>query len=192
MDKRTSDNKDLYTKSQGASSYDEYLEDGGKRYRVPYRTIKEVIFTGVGKDELRDAEHAARLQYRLLLLEPVLKAKVDFDGQKITILYNPETAPNRFAKMSLQGLLDFLAKEGVLLDSKESKSRDVDYYREVYCYQYDPKQIRERPPYSFTLEEWQKGMKGKYVAKIKAAESKKAEKFSEWKTDFEAQHPELK
>ena len=77
-----------------ASSDSAYITEDGKQYRVPYRTIKQVIFTSLSKEELIDIPHAARLQYRLMLLDPVIKARVDFTKLKMSIIYNPREADN--------------------------------------------------------------------------------------------------
>jgi hypothetical protein len=193
MDKRESDYRSFYAKSQGgeASAYGGYVEDRGGKYMVPYQKVRRAVFAGVSREELRDPEHAARLQYRLLLMEPVLAASVDFDGLAISLVYNPEDAVNRNEKISLRGIADFLAGEGVHVDAGKAESKELDYYRDIYEYYNDPKTIRERPPYSYTLEEWKKGMKEKYEKGMAAAEKKKLDEFGKWRAEFEKEHPEL-
>ncbi len=193
MDKRERDYRSFYAKNSGAelSASSEYIEDNGGKYMVPYKKVREVVFKNASGDGLKDAERAARLQYRLILMEPVLMASVDFEGRTIRVLYNPEDAANRNEKISLKGIVDFLANEGVHADAAKAESREIDYYREVYGRYYSPKTIRERPPYGFTLEEWERGMKAKYEKKMGAAEKKKLAEFREWQAEFEAEHPEL-
>jgi hypothetical protein len=58
------------------SSFNYRIIEDGESYTVPYRTIKQVTFTDLKKEELIDIPHAARLQYRLMLLDPVIKAKI--------------------------------------------------------------------------------------------------------------------
>ena len=84
------------------SSFDPYVEEKGNKFRVPYRMIKRVAFTNVKKSEMIDIPHAARLQYRLMLLEPIIKASVDFTKAKITVTYNPDTSDNNKEKISLR------------------------------------------------------------------------------------------
>ncbi|MEM3227470.1 MAG: hypothetical protein QXK65_00790, partial [Candidatus Micrarchaeaceae archaeon] len=91
----------------------EYIIENGNRVRMPYRIVKRVLFSGVSKAELKDQPHAARLQYRLMLLEPVIKAYVNFLKGQIIVIYNPIGADNIKDKMSLEELIDFLGKEGV-------------------------------------------------------------------------------
>jgi hypothetical protein len=193
MDKGKSDYRSFYAKGQGGESEakDEYVEDNGGKYLVPYRKVRQVAFRGVRREELVDPEHAARLQYRLLLMEPILLAAVDFAEGEIGIFYNPEEATNRNERISLQGIVDFLAGEGVHVDPKGAESKEVDYYASVYGYYHDPKSIRERPPYGYTLDEWKSGMKERYEKNMAGAEKKKLKEWREWQAKFEKEHPEL-
>lgn len=184
--------KELEKERAEGREYDEYITEGGAKYRVPYRTVREVIFTSVEKEgEMRDTEHAARLQYRLMLQDAILFAKVEFVARKIKITYNPDNADNRKAKMSLQQISEFLAKEGVHVDISTAQQRDVDYYNEIYKYQYNPPSIREHPPYGYTLEEWRKGMKAEYESKKDEYEQAKKEKFHNFQDEYVREHPEL-
>lgn len=194
MDKRENDYKRFYAKNAGAAAGagGEYIEDKGGKYMVPYRKVRRVSFAGVSERELVDQAHAARLQYRLILMEPVLIAAVDFEGRTISITYNPEDATNRNEKISLKGIVDFLASEGVHVDSGKAESGEIDYYAEIYKYYHDPKSVREHPPYGYTSEEWGNGMKAKYEKKMAAAEEKKLGEWREWQAEFEKEHPELK
>ena len=78
--------------------FDPYVTENGNKFTVPYQMIKKVTFTNVSKAEMIDIPHAARLQYRLMLLEPIMKASVDFTKSKITVIYNPDTADNNKAR----------------------------------------------------------------------------------------------
>lgn len=170
--------------------YEEYVEENGVKFRVPYKMVKEVVFSNISKQELIDTEHAARLQYRLMLLEAVLFAKVEFVARKIKITYNPEGAANRKDKMSLQQIVDFLAKEGVHINPQEMQQNDVDYYKDIYSRHFNPQIIREHPPYGYTLEEWRK-MKTEYERRKVVMEKKNADKFHAWQQDYLRKHPEL-
>jgi hypothetical protein len=133
-----------------------WVEESGKLYRMPYKMIKQVVFSELDKNELKDIPYSARLQYRLLLMEPVLKAKVAFHKRFIRIIYNPTGADNIKPKISREQLIKFLADEGVHVRQDKIEERDYDYYKEFYQYAYFPKSIREAPPYGWTKEEWQK------------------------------------
>ncbi len=196
MDKRENLEQNAYQKEleqelkEGPKSYDDRIIIDGKPFRVPYRTIKEITFSNVRREELIDIEHSARLQYRLMLLEPVIMAKVEFVKQKITVSFNPSEAENRKPKMGIPELVSFLAKEGVRVEGLPHESRDLDYFKEFYSYFYDPLPIRERPPYGYTQDEW-KTMKDEYLAKMQEAKTKNVEKFKEWQHSYAMQHPEL-
>jgi hypothetical protein len=170
--------------------YDEYVTLEGKRYRVPFKMIREVVFSGVRRDELASIEHAARLQYRLLLLDPVVKAKVEFNKGTITVVYNPDTAQNRKEKISVEQLIAFFDKEGVHLKNNPRKERDFDYVNEMYSYQFNPRSIRERPPYGYTLGEW-RSMKDEYARKMNKAREKNVAKFKEWQDNYAESNPEV-
>ena len=167
-----------------------YVVEDGKKFRVPYKIIKKVVFEGIDKSELKTQEYSARLQYRLLLQEPVIKAWVEFSRCKITVIYNPEGADNIKEKMSLDALIDFIAKEGVHVDRSKLHEEDYDYYNEFYKYAYNPKSIREHPPYGFTMAQWRK-MKPEWEVKQKEYAIKKAQKQKEYQAMYEAQHPEV-
>lgn len=195
MDKRENSDavtyqKDLEKELAEIKQYDEYVDEKGVRLRIPYKNVKQVSFSNLKKEELIDAEHAARLQYRLMLLEAVLFAKVEFAERRITITYNPPEAQSRKEKMSLQQIVDFLAKENVRVDAQQMQEKDVDYYNEIYKYQYSPKSVREHPPYGYTLEEWGK-MKADYEAKKAVYWKEDLEKFHAWQQNYLREHPEL-
>ena len=141
-------------KKDDGKEYNDKITEDGKEYRVPYRVVKEIVFRGVSKEEMVDIEHAARLQYRLMLMDAVLRAKVEFNHGIITIVYNNPEAENRKEKISKDDLISFLAKEGVHVSAGEE--RDFDYYKEMYSYQFNPPVIRERPPYGYSQEEWKR------------------------------------
>ncbi len=182
--------KELEKERAETKEYNEYVDENGAKYRVPYHMVREVTFTGLKKEELIDTEHSARLQYRFMLMDSILFAKVEFVARKIKLTYNPETADNRKEKMSLQQIIEFLAKQGVHVDQQQMQQRDVDYYNEIYKYQYNPPSIREHPPYGYTLEEWRK-MKAEYEAKKAEYEHGKLEKFHAFQNEYLREHPEL-
>jgi hypothetical protein len=172
------------------SEFEYQIVENGKIYTVPYRMIKRVTFTNIKKDELVDIPHAARLQYRLMLLEPVIKATVDFTKLKIMVIYNPRTANNNREKMSLEELQEFLVKQGVHTDEKYLEERDYDYKKELYDYAYTPPSIRERAPYGYTMEEW-KSMKPEWEKKMVKGEIEKQEKYKKFQESFLEENPEM-
>lgn len=182
--------KELERERAENKEYQEYVEENGAKFRVPYKNVRQVVFSNLKKEELIDTEHAARFQYRLMLLEAVLFAKVEFVARKITITYNPPEAESRKEKMSLQQIVDFLAKEGIHINPLEMQEKEVDYYNDIYKYQYNPPSIREHAPYGYTLEEWRK-MKADYLAKKVIFEKNKIEKFHAWQQDYLRGQPEL-
>lgn len=193
MDKREEAAGNEYLKDLqqgGESSTVEYVVEGGNKFRVPYKMVKEVTFENVKRDELIDIEHAARLQYRLLLSDAILRAKVEFVKQRIRLTYNPEGTEVRNEKISLEGLVAILAAEGVHVDASHAVEKDVDYYKEIYSYQYNPPSIREHAPYGYTLEEW-RTMKPEYERNKAKYEEGKLRKFQEFQGEYAGEHPEL-
>lgn len=168
----------------------QYIEENGNLYRVPYRIVKKVIFTDVDKKELKDIPHAARLQYRLMLNDAILKAIVQFSKGRIIIIYNPKSADNLREKISLEEIIDFLASEGVKVQKEKAIEEDFDYYRDFYSYAFNPKQIREHAPYGYSLEEWRK-MKPSWEARLAEGRKKSREKFEQWQQSYLEEHPEL-
>jgi hypothetical protein len=158
------------------------LEDG-KEYRIPYGTIKEAVFSNIRKEELLDQQHAARLQYRLMLLEPVIKATVDFDRRSITVLYNPEGADNRLAKTDIKRLTELLAREGVHAARDGVKNGDYDYYGRFYSYAYAPPSITESAPYGYTIDEW-KRMEPEFTRRSAKKSKEKTAKFRAWQEKY--------
>ncbi len=179
--------KDLKTKEV---EYDDKVEYKGKTYRVPYKMIKEVVFSNLDPEELKDIEHSARLQYRLLLLDSVVRAKVEFIWKKITVTYNPPEANNRKEKISQHQLVEFLAKEGVNVSPAHVAERDLDYFEEIYKYQFEPATIREHAPYGYSREEWKK-MKPEWEKKQKEMIESKYSKFRNWQNTYLETHPDL-
>ncbi len=133
-----------------------YITENGVKVRLPYRMIKKVTITGLDQKELIDIPHTARLQYRLLLFDAVIKAKIEFVKKRMYIIYNNPEADNAKEKMSLQQLTDFLAKEGVHIKPESTKVEDYDYYKQYYSTTFFPESIREAPPYGWTREQWAK------------------------------------
>ncbi|MGC8648569.1 MAG: hypothetical protein ACP5SJ_03730 [Candidatus Micrarchaeia archaeon] len=168
----------------------EYIEEDGAKVRMPYRMVKKVVFLGVKREELKDQPHAARLQYRLMLLEPVIKAYVNFAKGQITVIYNPVGADNIKDKMSLKELIEFLAKEGVNVSADSAKEEDFDYYKNFYSYAFNPSRIREHPPYGLTMEEWKK-RKPAFEKEAEEQKASKWQKFLEWQQKYKKGHPEI-
>lgn len=182
-------NTGIKQEAEQNSNADSYVVEEGKKYRVPYKIVRKVVFSELKKEDLIDIPHAARLQYRLMLLDPIIKARVDFTKRRMTIIYNPRGAENIREKISIDELRDFLAKQGVGTDTQHMENTDYDYYKEFYSYAYNPASIRERPPYGYTSEQW-RAMKPEWDAKMKAVESGKISKFREWQREYVASHPE--
>ncbi len=173
-----------------SSNFDYHITENGKQYTVPYRMIKQVTFTNLKREELIDIPHAARLQYRLMLLEPVIKARVDFTKSRMIVIYNPREADNMREKMSLEELIDFLSKQGINVVSDSALVEDYDYKRQLYDYAYNPPSIRERAPYGYTMDEW-KNMKPEWEEKMKKSESEKKLKFRKFQEGYLEANPEI-
>jgi hypothetical protein len=152
--------------------------------------IKKVEFYNVKKEDMIDHPHAARLQYRLMLLDPVIKAFVEYKREKITVIYNPSTAENIREKMSLEELIKFLEKEGIHVDRSVMVESDYDYHKEFYNYAFNPKVIREHPPYGYTKEQWKK-MKPEWERKMEEYKVKKFQNHKNFQKAYEEQHPEV-
>jgi len=182
--------KELEQEKAHHEEYDDKVMIDGHPFRIPYKIIQEVTWSNVKKEEMKSLEYAGRLQYRLMLLEPVIRAKVEFTKQKITIIYNPKTSHNRKEKISLEELMEFLGKEGVHVQSNPKEERDFDYVNEMYKYQFDPPSIRERPPYGYTMEEWKK-MKKEYGVKLEEGKQKGREKFAAWQQNYAEKYPNV-
>lgn len=172
------------------ANFNAYVIENGKQYRVPYRMIKRVVFSNVKKEELQDIQHSARLQYRLMLMDPVIKANVNFTKRIITILYNPKTADNIREKTSKEELIEFLEKQGVHVDANSMVDEDYDYYKNLYTYAYMPPSIRETTPYGYTKEEWL-NMRKDWQEKMQKVEDGKLQKHLEWQDSYLEQHPEM-
>ncbi len=181
--------KDLKTE-EVQQEFNDQVQYNGKMYRVPYKMVKEVIFTNVNKDQLKDIEHSARLQYRLLLLDSVIKAKIEFISGKIIITYNPKESPNRKEKTSQQELVAFLAKEGVNIDQSSISEREVDYFEEIYKPQFEPATIREHAPYGYSKEEWKK-IKPDWEKSLADGKVRKRNEFLSFQENYLETHPEL-
>lgn len=171
-------------------SFDAYVTENGNKFRVPYRIIKKVTFTNVSKGEMIDIPHAARLQYRLMLLDPIMKASVDFTKSKITVLYNPDSADNNKEKISLDDLREVLKKEGISTDTQHMVNEDYDYYKNFYSYAYNPPSIRERAPYGYTQEQWNKE-KPEWEKKLVKGNLEKQAKFKAFQDSYLEEVPEM-
>jgi len=194
MDRRDIREESGFAKDLKSTGKDEYIDytvtENGKSYRIPYKMVREMVITGVDKQELKDIPHSARIQYRLLLLDAILKAKIEFIRGKVTITYNPSGAANSKDKISKEEIIMFFAEQGVHIDPKGITEREVDYINEIYKPQFDPAQIREHAPYGYTREEWKK-MKPKYAEKMIKGNRKKQEKFHEWQQSYIRKYPEI-
>jgi hypothetical protein len=115
---------------------------------------------------------------------------VDFTKSKITVLYNPNTADNNHPKISIEELRDALRKEGVLTDTEHMVIDDYDYYKDFYSYAYSPPVIRERAPYGYTMEQWQK-MKPEWEAKVQKGEVEKLKKHKAFQESYLEENPEI-
>ena len=177
-------------KEQDLENNATYIEEEGKRYRIPYKIIKKVEFFEISKEDMIDHPHAARLQYRLMLLDPVIKAFVEYTRGKITIIYNPAGAKNIREKMSLDEIIAFLAKEGVHVNRSNMVESDYDYYKEFYSYAFNPKVIREHAPYGYTKEQWKK-MKPDWEKKMAQLQIEKNERYQNFKKRYESEHPDV-
>lgn len=172
------------------SNFDYRIVEDGKVYTVPYRMIRQVTFTNLKREELIDIPHAARLQYRLMLLEPVIKARVDFTKSRMVVIYNPRDADNMREKMSLEELIEFLSKQGVTVTEENTLEENYDYKKQLYDYAYNPPSIRERAPYGYTTAEWKK-MKPEWEVKMAEGEVKKQEKFRKFQEGYLEANPEI-
>ncbi len=172
------------------SSFNPYIAEDGKQYMVPYHIIKMAIINNVSRKELIDIPHAARLQYRLMLMDPVIKATVDYTKAKITIIYNPKDADNNKEKISVEELAEFLQKEGINVGASSFEISDYDYYKNLYSYAYRPAKIRERAPYGYTMEQWEK-MRPEWEKKMYETIAEKREKFKAFQQSYIESHEEM-
>jgi hypothetical protein len=178
------------TSTRVNESFDPYVTENGNKFRVPYHMVKKVTFTNVPKSDMIDIPHAARLQYRLMLLEPVLKASVDFTKSKIIVMYNPDTSDNNHPKISLDDLREVLSKEGISTDTNHMLNEDYDYYKNFYSYAYNPPTIRERAPYGYTQEQWAK-LKPEWEEKLKKGNLEKVAKHRAFQEAYLEENPEI-
>ena len=144
----------------------------------------------MSKASYPDQPHAARLQYRLMLNDAILKARVNYVKDTITVIYNPEGADNMKEKISLDGIIEFLAKEGVHVDRQHMVDEEYDYYKNFYSYAFNSPSIREHAPYGYTLEEWRK-MKPEWERKKAQYKAKSEAKQQAFREEYLRQHPEL-
>jgi hypothetical protein len=168
----------------------QYIIENGNKVRIPYKMVKEVVFSNISKSDMVDSEHAARLQYRLMLNDPVIKARVHYIKGTIRVIYNPAGADNLREKISLEDLIAFLSKEGVSVDRAAIDDHDYDYYANYYSKTFNPASIREHAPYGYTLQEWRKLKPEWEKRKIKYAE-KSEQKQKDFQMQYLIDHPEL-
>lgn len=184
MDSGTPTNEQRFMKTGS----DLFVFEEGKKYRIPYHIVKRAVFSNLKSEELIDMQHSARLQYRLMLLDPVIKAIVDFNELRITVIYNSTGAENSRAGMSIEQLNEFLAREGVHAGQGSTENEDYDYYKQFYSYAYSSPTIRESAPYGYTLEEW-KSMESAYLKKISKKDKDKLAGFHEWQKAYLKDNP---
>ncbi len=165
-----------------------FISEDGKSYRMPYRAVRRAVLSNLRRDELQDARHAARLQYSLMLLEPVIKATVDFGELKATVIYNPLDADNGMPKTDLGHIEDVLAQQGVHMHPGSVKDESYDYYGQLYSYAYSPRRTRESVPYGHSTKEW-KGMERAYESKLAKADKRKLARFRAWQDRYLREHP---
>ncbi len=170
----------------------QFVMEDGNPIRVPYKMVRQVVFENVKHTgEFMDAEHAARLQYRLMLKDAVLKARVHYIRNKILVIYNPLDADNLKEKTSLEEIKAFLKVESnVEIDENAIRDEPYDYYTNFYKYAFSPPAIREHPPYGYELKEWKK-MKPQWDRKVEEYSKKKKIKQEEFKRAYLADHPDL-
>ena len=155
----------------------------GTEHHAPYRIVKKAVFSNIKREELVDGPHAARLQYRLMLLDSIIKAAVDFADSRITVIYNPRGSDNTKEKIGLDEIVGMLAREGVHADPNSISDSDYDYLKGLYFYAYNPITIRESPPYTYTVEEW-RGMKPAWERKMGRIAVKRRERFKRWQEKY--------
>ena len=168
----------------------QYIIEDGNKIRIPYKMVKEVVFSNISKADMIDSEHAARLQYRLMLNDSVIKARVHYIKGTIRVIYNPTSADNLREKISLEDLITFLSKEGISVDRSAIDDHDYDYYANYYSKTFNPASIREHAPYGYTLQEWRKLKPDWEKRKIQYAEKSK-QKQVDFQTQYLIDHPEL-
>ncbi|MGC9099007.1 MAG: hypothetical protein ACP5HW_00450 [Candidatus Micrarchaeia archaeon] len=117
---------------------------------IPYDKIKYAKIK-VKKEELIDMPHAARLQYRLLTNEAIIKAKVHFNEGLIELYYNPKGKENKSLqpKTSMEEILKILADNNVHAKTEDVKEEVVDYKEKLFEPTFHPKEIRKVKPYGW-------------------------------------------
>ncbi len=174
----------------GTENYNWSVEENGTKYVLPYKTIKRVLFSNISQKELIDIPHSARLQYRLMLLEPVIKATVNYVKGTILVIYNNTGSGNQKEKMSRDEIVEFLGTQSVHVDPAAVNERDYDYYSEFFKYTFEPQRVRETAPYGIKMEEW-KRIRPEYEAKTEEQFAKKMESFHEWQGEYATEHPDI-
>ncbi|MGC9129389.1 MAG: hypothetical protein ACP5GB_00680 [Candidatus Micrarchaeia archaeon] len=117
---------------------------------IPYDKIVHANIE-VKKEELIDQPHAARLQYRLLANDAIIKAKVHFQKGLIEIYYNPKSKENKSSlpKISLDEIIKILNENGVHPEKNGVKEEIVDYKKTLFDNMFNPKEIRKIKPYGW-------------------------------------------
>ncbi len=125
-----------------------------------------------------------------MLNAAILKARVNYVKGTITVIYNPSTADNLREKISLDEVIEFLAREGVHVDRQHMLDEEYDYYKNFYSYAFNSPSVREHAPYGYTLNEWRK-MKPEWERKKVEYRRKSAAKQRAFQEEYLRQHPEL-
>lgn len=168
----------------------QYITEDGNRIRMPYKMVKEAVFSNISKSDMIDSEHAARLQYRLMLNDAVIKARVHYIKGTIRVIYNPTVANNLREKISLDGIISFLGAEGINVDQAAIDDHDYDYYANYYSKTFNPASIREHAPYGYTLREWRK-LKPDWEKRKAEYAAKSEQKQKDFQMQYLINHPEL-
>ncbi len=124
---------------------------------IPYDKIVHATIK-VKKAELIDIPHAARLQYRLMTNDAIIKAKVHFQKEYIELYYNPKSEENKSMqpKISLDEIIKILNDNGVHPLKNGIKEEIVDYKTTLFDKMFNPPQIREIRPHGWGQSQAQK------------------------------------
>ncbi len=177
----------LKERTDESAGWKEFIEIDGKRFRVPYGIIRKAEFHNLKPEEMIDQQNAARLQYKLMLNDAVIKASVDFIRKRITVIYNPVGAENTREKTSVEALEAFLAENGIKITKEGTSDEDYDYYKEFYLKAFSPERIREHAPYGWSMGEWRKE-RGKWEKKLAGMRSRKLGRFHKWQEAYASAH----
>ncbi len=169
----------------------QYIMEDGNPIRVPYRMVRQITLTGIRPaGAFSDQEHAARLQYNLLLNPAILKARVHYIKSSIIIIYNPKDTDNLKEKIDTDEIKHLLYEQNVEIDDNSIKDEPYDYYKYFYSYAFKSPSVKEHSPYGYTLQEWE-GMKPEWEEKVKKYTKKKERIQKQFQESYLNEHPEL-